>query len=238
MQFLKDQSLIRFDEKNHKYFTKDGKELLSVTRFIELFKEGFDPTGSILTSCAIKRGISEEELQQEWTDKKNIAADFGTKFHADIESYLKTGHIKRTENADLIRYFKKNYPAKGKYYSEVVLFDEEFSICGTTDILDVHSDVVDCQDFKTNAKRLDNYSYGKKFYEPISFLDAGKLNGYVIQISIYSYILIKKYDLWPGKDHCIYWINRKKRIIEKIPITLMLQSIESMLDWYKRGLIK
>lgn len=230
MKFLDDAKLIEFDEPTHKY-TLDGKKLISATTFIDLFATKFDSTGEILTKCAIKEGVSEKVLKKRWNDKRDKAARIGTKIHSCIEYYLNTGKIKKNKYSEIVKHFSQ-YKFQGKLFSEIRIWDADLGICGTADLLEVLSNKIIIRDFKSNEKKPTDYSFGKYMKYPISHLPDSKITKYELQISLYLYILSSKYGYEIGEGNCIYWINRKKNIIEEIPITLRLDEITSMIAHY------
>lgn len=231
-KFIEDQKLIKFEETSHLYKTLDDKELVSVTTFIQKFSEDFDSDGSILARCALKEGISEKELKKIWLKKGKDAADFGTKFHADIEFFIKNNKIKKNKNAPIIQNFKENYKPSGEVFSESIIFDEDIGIAGCVDIIELHNNQIVVKDFKSNAKKPTDYSFGKNMKYPISHLPDSKLTKYELQISLYLYLLSSKYNYEIGEGNCIYWINRKKNIIEEMPVTLRMDEITAMIAHY------
>ena len=235
MNFLDDQKLITFDEKLHKYYTKDGKELMSVTRFIELFTNPFDPDGSILKNKAQKLNLEPSALKNQWDRKRDDAASRGTIFHYDFNQYLRKKIIPKGKNGEIIKKLTEEHPFKGKVYSEVVLFND--FICGTADIIEVIKDgTINIKDFKSNEK-LSTYSFGKYMFPPLNHIPDGKVQRYELQINIYLYLLCSKYDFWPGIDNCIFWVKIDKGKVEKIPVPLRVKEVEDMIEFYKRGLM-
>lgn len=236
MKFLDDAKLIDFDEKSHVY-KLNGKELISATTFIDLYATKFDHTGEILTRCAAKEGVSEKVLKKRWNDKGIKAAAIGSKIHAGIEHYLNTGKIRKNQYSEIFRHFSE-YKYKGKLFSEIRIWDDSINICGTADLLEVIDNQIVIRDFKTNEKKPTGYSFGKYMKYPISHLGDSKITKYELQISLYLYILASKYNYEIGPGNCIYWVNRKKNIIEEIPINLRIDEIMAMIaDYtYKKSL--
>lgn len=230
MKFLEDAKLIQFDEPTHKY-TFNGVELISATTFIDTFATKFDESGEILKRCALKEGVSEKELKKRWNDKGVKAASIGSKIHAGIEHYFNTGKIRKNKYTEIFKQFAQ-YKYKGKLFSEIRIWDADIGICGTADLLEVLDNKIVIRDFKTNEKKPTDYSFGKNMKYPISHLPDSKLTKYELQISLYLYILASKYNYEIGEGNCIYWINRKKNIIEEMPVTLRMDEITAMIAHY------
>ncbi len=189
--FSKDSSKVVFEPKSHTYtFLPTNKKFISVSTLVSKYKPVFDPNNEILKRCALKEGISEEELKQRWEDKKNIACEFGTKIHADIENFIKTGDIVNNENKEFVKQFSK-IKFKGKLFSEVLLYSDLYSIAGTTDliqVLDKRSLVI--WDFKSNES-IKKKAYWKPEYMfyPLNHLPNLNFFHYRLQLSTYSLLL-------------------------------------------------
>jgi hypothetical protein len=232
MKFLDDSKKIHFDEPTHVY-SVNGNRCISATQFIEKFQNKFDEDGSILKRKAEQAGISESKLQKQWDDKKNKAGDYGTLFHANIENYINTGKIKKNKYSNIIRHFSDTFKFRGDLFSEVVLFDEELLISGTCDLVQIiDNKIVQCHDFKSNEKPISDFSFGKRMLPPVQHLNDSKLNRYFLQISLYLYLLSTKYGYEIGENNFIFWLNRRKEELQKIPVQLKINEIMLMIAHY------
>lgn len=229
MQFLDDAKKIHFDEKAHEYSIGEQK-FVSVTSFIDTFSNPFDPDGAILARKAKELKTTPEQLKQVWQAKGEAAGAYGTLVHESVEHYLNTGKIKRNEHAATIKKFSKSFKFKGQLFSEVVLFDQELGISGTSDVVQIIDDqIVQVHDFKTNEKPLTDFSFNKKMLPPISHLNDSKLNKYFLQITLYLYLLSSKYGYEIGKNNYIFWLNRKTAEFEKILVQLKMEEVFAMI---------
>lgn len=231
-QFIKDQDKIVFEPIKHKY-SINGKELMSVTQFIDLFTNPFDPTGEILIRCAQKEGMTPKALKKIWNQKGTKGANRGTKWHKSIEYYLLNNKIRKNKVTDLVKYFRDNFGEfGGDIYPEVRAFSQEVGICGTTDVCQIiDNKVLNIFDWKSN-KKIDDWSFGKKMKYPLEHVNDSKLQRYTIQVQIYSYLLCSKYGYVPGNDNCIFWVDQKKRQITKIPINIDYSNVMNMFSFY------
>lgn len=236
-QFLLDARNLIFNQKEHTYFF-NNKELISVTNFIDIFSWPFDPDKSILNRCAAKRGISPSKLQKEWEKTGTDAASLGNQWHSSIEYYINTGKIRKNKFTDMVQTFIKEYTLNGQVFSETRVFSEELLISGTVDVLEViDNKYLNVKDWKTN-KKIDDWSFGRKMKYPLEHLNDSKLQKYILQVQIYSYLLCSKYGYTPGNDNCIFWIDKKKREIKKYPVEIDYGNVLNMIaDYtYKKSL--
>lgn len=231
MKFIEDAKEIHFDEDKHVY-TYQNQELISVTTFISRFANKFDEDGSMLANKAQKLGISKSQLQKQWDAKRDRAAKDGTFWHETIEHYLNTGKVRKNKFSHLVEEFK-NFTFRGKVFSEVLLSLPDIGLAGTSDIVQIIDDkIVQVHDFKVTEKRPSDFSYGKYMKEPISHLPDSKITKFSLQISLYMYILSVRYGYEIGDNNSIFWINRKKSAIERIPIELKLNEVIDMIAYY------
>jgi hypothetical protein len=229
---------IRFEEKEHRYFDKNGKELLSVSKLISNYKEKFDESGEILARCAARDGIEPIELRKQWDKTRDDAALRGTHFHNQVEYFIKTGKILDESDKDIIEKFAK-LEFSGELYSEVILGSSELGICGTADLIVLKDkNTFTLHDFKTN-KKLDKHGFydrNKRQYKmmlpPISHIRDGNYFAYSIQLSIYQF-LMEENGYWADEVPEILYINPKSREIERHPILNLRKEAIDIIEHYK-----
>ena len=219
---------VTLEPKNHKYYTKDGTELESVSSFIKRFCPPFDPDGSILNGSAVKKGVEPEELRKQWDKIRDDACVRGIEFHEEIEYYIKNREIRDSKYKDLIKNFALQYKISDRVYSEVIIGNLELGLAGTIDVLDVRKNYVLVQDLKSN-KSISKYSFGRKMLSPLDNHWDSNYNRYVFQISAYCYLL-DSLGYWIGNDLNIFWVNFAKNRVEKIPVEYRRKDVELMLN--------
>ena len=82
---------VEFEEASHIYRTlKNDKEIkyISGTSFLGNFFPQFDPTGEITKRCALKAGISVDELKKQWSNKGKESCRLGTRTHELCEDII------------------------------------------------------------------------------------------------------------------------------------------------------
>ena len=224
---------INFDEKEHKYSTKDGKPLISVSQLIHLYCQPFDPDGSIIAKCAAKEGISVSELRIRWDQERDKASDKGHNFHASVEHYIKTGKIKNNEFKEIVKEFS-GFEFAGKLHSETIIFKEDDGIAGTVDLIEeLPNGEIAILDFKTN-KSLRKFAFGKKtMLPPLDSVPDSIFHHYVVQLSLYAYMMDCR-GYWINSLGILY-INPKTGKIEHHETPYLRKEVISMLEHYKQN---
>jgi ATP-dependent exoDNAse (exonuclease V) beta subunit len=195
----------------HTYHDNLGRELRSVTRFINNFVPQFDFEKKS-KDYASKYGMNVEEVREKWTKKNKDSTDFGTKIHSLIESSLNKKLVEpgpffkpvKSITDELIESFN------GKYLTETVVYDMEHLIAGTSDLIVDNEASFSVVDFKTNKQIKYTNDFEDKFLlRPISHLPNSEYFKYSLQLSFYAYF----YSNYTGKavDRlCFYWLKRTK----------------------------
>ena len=204
--------MIRFNEKEHKYTKKSGREYISVTTFIATFKQkvnwdqmaGFC-AGKISSTGNDYRKMNKKEILIAWKINTKNALRKGSKYHDKKEMEIlyknqtlkKHIHIKgkgkRTNK--LFQGYQDHIDLKeleaGITYPELRLYLDKHKIAGHADLVRVlPNGYVDVEDYKTNAKPLSKKGFnGKKLKAPLDFLDDCDYIHYSLQLNIYGYIL-------------------------------------------------
>jgi ATP-dependent exoDNAse (exonuclease V) beta subunit len=198
-----DKSVV-FDSVSHTY-TKNGKKLISVTTFINQFKNKFD-SDYHSKRIAKKENKTQEEILKLWSDKAKKSCEIGTAIHKIFEDYIdgKFSVISNEIEIDFmdldIEYLIDFYP-KSKV---AIQFIKDFFISGRltpvyTEYI-VHNDFLAGQvdlickdkdnnyyilDFKTNDK-IETFSYNKKMLGVFKDINDCNFYHYSLQLSIYK----------------------------------------------------
>lgn len=185
---------------------------------------------------ARKRGISQEEVLAEWKENNKNACTYGTKIHAIMENYIKTGE-KLPEYNELYLSFDEitgELFKSSTVYSELMVHNDEYEICGTADLIIDHGDEFSIGDFKTN-KAFEFYShYNKRLLDPIAHLSECQYNEYTLQLSLYAHF----YSLMTGKKcRCLFLMYKAPDSMKwvRIPCSFMQHEIMVMLKYYQRN---
>lgn len=205
--------MLTFQAENHKYTSIDPNEQIewtSVTSFVGLFKQKFDPLPQAVKSAKNKRskwyGMTVEDILEAWSSEGKRATDLGTWYHDQRERDL-TDHITIERSGIEVPIIKPLYDGLVKLapdqklvdgvYPEHFVFLKSAGICGQSDRVEVVKQHVDIIDYKTN-KEIKKESYknfeglSQKMLGPLSHLDDCNYNHYALQLSIYMYIILRQ----------------------------------------------
>lgn len=235
MIFLPDQHKLEFDEPSHTY-TFEGQKLESVSKILSYYSIPFDHDGKIVARKAAEGGITVLEQKAIWEKKGLDSRIKGTAFHADVESYLKTKRIPDTSNKKLVKQFSK-IKFKGTLYSEIRLFNLNFGIAGTTDLIEVLKDnSISISDHKTSqAKKMTRFSFGRKMLYPLNHIWDSPLDKYELQLSTYAYMLEEAG--WWVRDLTIFHIDYDKEQIKQFSMQNRRKDVINMLEHYRENKI-
>lgn len=194
---------IEFEERTHKYTSLIDNQLVtyvSGTQFIHKFFSPFDADGEIAKRCALKEGVSVEEIKARWSKAGKEACETGTRVHEcceDIENGLKDlrntprdeREAKLFENAtSMAKRFYDNLDILG---IEKIVFSPSLKIAGTIDLLARSRNTGDfiLIDHKTN-KSIDLEDKWNKFaLHPLEHLHDINSVHYGLQLNLYEYLL-------------------------------------------------
>ena len=198
---------IAFYPENHLY-TIDNISAPSVTTIISKFFPEFD-TVYWSNRKSFELGLPPEEIALQWKKKGEKAAQKGTFLHEQIEKYYLQQQYQQTEEFHLFEQFANEHNHLKPYRSEWRIFDEDFHIAGTIDLIVENNGVFEIYDWKRSKKVVS--IYGKPITENDWQCGIGKLqdipdtsyNRYSLQQSLYRYILERKYDLKISKMYLI-----------------------------------
>lgn len=213
--------MIKFIDKSHQYFSDDGRELISVSKLVKKFQVHKDWKKIARLSAAKKTKNGEpttaEELLKKWEVNNKFSADVGTLFHSIKEEELlsqnqpiffnEACNIKKCGRDENFKYsIPINRLENNTVYAELMIYDEEYMVCGQSDKVVVVDNRINIMDYKTDKEIPFNAYQSKfeppeKFLPPISHLDYCRGNEYSLKMSLYMYMLWKsnRGRLRPGK---------------------------------------
>lgn len=193
---------IEFNERFHTY-TLNGKQLKSVTKVCDQFKEPFDREG-ISRRKAEETGVSQAEILAEWDAKGAAGREKGQRVHEHIRSVLTGVGVGPTDDPFLaMNETLPEYEAFDRFWSaafgvigdlfrcEWVIGDEKLGVGGTVDAV-FYSKVsgeYHIFDWKTNARFSVTSPWRKWLKPPFADLAECDLNYYSLQVSLYALIL-------------------------------------------------
>ena len=227
--------MIVFNEEAHTYTnSKTQERYISVTTLLGKYKTPFDKDKHSLR-VAEREGVTQEMVLEMWQKENKKATDRGTKIHKLMENYVSFGE--KTEDYD---WLYKSYDKAVSYtierfkkiYSENLLYNDEFKIAGTADLIYDHGDYFTIGDFKTNKKFNYTSDFNEHFKSPIEHLLYCEFNNYALQMSLYAYM----YEISSGKK-CkkivVFYLKEDKWI--PIHCNYMKSDIKNILQHYQQN---
>lgn len=188
------EGTVAFSEEDHMYLNVEtGEQMISVTTYLKQFSEPFNRM-DISEKCAVKRGITQEEILQEWDD----AATMGTFVHQIFEDYADciepiVDHQKYPKGEVAQKFIKENFDTGLLVPVEVEMIVHDFglNIAGQLDIL-VEDEEANLwiYDWKTNEE-IKRSNWYNKMKAPFSHLDDCHYNKYTLQMNTYRQLLEK-----------------------------------------------
>lgn len=191
----------------HTYSDKSGKVYKSVSSILSTIKPKFDLEQKAFEYSTRKKMPLNDVLAL-WEDKKNTGLSYGTDVHENVESYFIDREIKNPRYKDIVEnIFKDVYDKDG--CNELICFDKDKGICGTSDYVVFGENTFDISDFKTNKKfNFENQYDDKYLLEPVSHLPNSEYFIYALQLSFYANMIEKLTGLKCGSLN-IFWLKRQ-----------------------------
>jgi ATP-dependent exoDNAse (exonuclease V) beta subunit len=232
---------ITFTEEGHRY-TVDGDDssYVSVTTLIHRFFPHFDAPKVIAKIIASPKspyyGMQPDEVQAMW----NLATLQGSHLHEAIEVFFDQiadfGSIPEVaahsvEFGYFLDFFRDHVVGKMKpYRSEMYVFDENISVCGSIDMLFAspdNDDEIFIFDWKRSKEIRTSSPFGKGL-RCLGHLDDCNFNHYSLQLNMYKFILESKY----GKKvvgMALVILHPRHSSYQVIPIKAMDAEIQAIL---------
>lgn len=214
-----------FIEDGHYYLCNGKRVGISTTGLISQYEQEFD-SDSISKMVADKRGISQEEVLEEWrienlhsTIKGSLVHEFAQSLWEGKEYKFDYSNIPKEIDLDRLKSdIEKLIPQAKQFYEdykdmyeligcEIYLGDEDYDECGATDIvfLNKYTNEIVIADFKTNKKiEYESYKH-KKMLLPLEKYDDCNYVHYSIQLSDYKYKFEKNTGFKVAETFIIYF---------------------------------
>ena len=240
---------IKFHEEQHFYTLNDYKFGISATSLIETYGQEFD-SDSASQMVANKRGISQQEVLNEWKKENEFSCIKGSCIHLKAQSLwmgtnYEIDYNTINNNIDKNR-LKKEYDIMSKqainFYNdykdmydmiqdEFIVWSKEFDIAGSIDGIMYNKYTQQCciLDFKSNKDLQFESKYHKKMKVPLHKLDDVNGQHYYIQLSIYKY-LIEKYTNIKVDETFIVYFNINADNYEIIEIPYLEKEVKEILE--------
>lgn len=217
---------IRFYDSDHSYYI-GNKKVGSVTSLLSKYEPPFEKDKWSRIK-ADERGITQEEILNEWRYKNKHATFEGNVLHDYIENYLNNKvfsypdadeekEIKWEDIQDTYKIMEQQFhnfynDILGKMIpirSELVVGDDEWNLGGMVDqvFYNKKHQSIQIWDWKTNT-RLKTSNKFENFYPPLSHLSKCEFNKYSLQMSAYKLMIEKHTNIKIGGCYLV-WFNEE-----------------------------
>ena len=127
---------LEFDEPTHRYSLNGVSISVSVSGIVNQFKKPF-PFEEKSKKVALEEGVTQQEIKDRWTNKKNKACELGTKVHLFGEVYPFNRHLKPKDGFEqaIVKFWNDLPPHIIPVMMECRMFHLKHLFGGTSDIL-------------------------------------------------------------------------------------------------------
>ncbi|MDD2306063.1 MAG: hypothetical protein PHP53_15285 [Prolixibacteraceae bacterium] len=218
-------------------YTVDNAPMPSASSVISRFFPEFDAEYWSYRK-APELGMTPEEVAVMWKSKGEKAALEGTYLHEQIENYYLGIDYHRTPEFHLFEKFINYHKTIEPYRTEWRIFDEDYNIAGTIDLISKNGNGIEIYDWKRSKKVINSLTGNPITDNPwqsgvgaLTDIPDTSYNRYCLQQSMYRYILERKYDLNISKMYLVviypeyetyhkvevpYWKERVKYILNSL----------------------
>jgi hypothetical protein len=201
---------ITLDSKTHTYSTRQGINYKSVSALIDQFVPFFDFEQKSY-DYAKKYGIPVEEVRSNWREKNKNSTVFGHTIHTNIEKLITE---QKTEHKDkiydqIIKEVNKFNTKGSQLLTEQIIYNDEYKIAGTSDLIVDRKNDFDIIDFKTNKKIKFENPFNELLLYPVHHLQNAEYFKYSLQLSLYA-LMQEKLANKKAYRLVMFWFKRKK----------------------------
>ena len=224
---------VKFDEPTHTYRnTETDERYTSATQLISKFKKPFDSQYHA-ERVAKREGVPVEMVLESWEHEKEKSIVKGKNIHSLLENYVRYGETEK-DYTWLYKSFEKQREKlvgkSKKVYAEKLLWNHEYKLAGTCDLLYEHDSNFTILDYKTNKVITAFSKYNEYLLPPVDFLSYCEYNVYALQLSIYAYMFEQLSNKKIRNLHILY-LNEDKFISFNVPY--MRQETKLLLEAHK-----
>ena len=228
---------IEFYTEPHVY-TIDKVPAVSVSTIIDKFFPVFD-TEYRAAQKAPSLNMSPLEVEEMWKKKGELSAKNGKILHQQIEKYFLNKEVSTSKEFGLFKDFLISNSQINPFRTEWRIFDEEYLVAGTIDLVSKNNNDYEIYDWK-RSHRIIGLDKNPKIKNDFGDVGIGKLahiddtpfNRYCLQQSMYKFILEKNYGI-SIKAMYIVVLHPDYANFYKFPIPYFKKEIEYILSSLK-----
>ena len=236
-----------FFPQDHHYEYKGKRVGISVTTFYALYENEFDEQG-MAEKVARKENKNPQDVIDEWHYKRDFSCEKGTATHEYIQSRFngqKYQQLNFDNSVEYLEALKKCQQQADNFYNdykdklehiadEYTIGSQEYDIASNIDHLfrDKETGGIILVDYKSN-KEISGYNkkaYKKAMKPPLDHINDDAYHHYMIQLSIYKY-LVEKYTSLQFEDMFIVYFSEINENYEIIKLPYLKDEVEKILEW-------
>lgn len=228
---------------DHHYEYKGKRVGISVTRLIEEYTQPFDAE-TIAQRVALKRGVSTQEVLDEWQQKNEWSCEKGSLGHEHVQlNWEDLYHPIWFDDEEKRIIINKIFIQGDNFYNdykdklelianEYVVGTMDFDVASAIDALFVNKATggLVLVDYKTNSDIHKNEKYAKFMQAPLQHLKDTILNHYNLQLSIYKF-LVEKYADVKVDEMFIVYMSENIDNYEIISVEYLEKEARELLEW-------
>lgn len=175
------------------------------------------------------------KIIQCWKEKGKKASSEGTFLHLQIEKYFLEQKYERTEGFHHFENFINEHKNLEPYRSEWRIFDSEYNVAGTIDLIVKDENEFSIYDWKRSKSIINSRgelirtNQWQRGIGVLNHLDDTSYNRYCLQQSLYKYILENNYALSIKKMYLIV-LHPKYGNYYKIEVPYLEEEVKSILN--------
>lgn len=225
--------MIIFNADNHTYTNSlTNEKYISVTTLLGKFKSEFEKL-KVAQIVADRKGIPVEAVLEEWEKINKDSKEYGTAVHKALEDFCRHGIVDPAYEK-IIKQFKKlgDFSEKSGTLLEHLVYNHQYQIAGTSDIIKPDGVYFDVFDTKTNKKINFFSKYNRTLKYPLEHLEDCEYNSYALQLSIYAYF----YSQLTGRkvrQLAIFHYDREDEVFNRYPVPYLKNDVEIILACYR-----
>jgi hypothetical protein len=221
--------MLSFDKVTHSYKNiHTGDAYVSATTLINKFKKKFD-ADFYAKKSAEKEGVTPEEIKARWKKMNDESKVKGSSIHEAIDAFNTTGKINEQYKELLLALEALNLYDLKKTKCEELVYNHDYRLAGTADIIEDMGSSFNVYDFKTNKKFNLNSLYNSYLLDPISHLSECEYNIYALQLSLYAFMYKSMTGKRVGKLAIVYLNSNNKPEVYNTPY--LYTDIQKMLNY-------
>lgn len=217
---FKQDSKLAFEPGEHIYLFDGKTQLTAVSNVISQFFPAFDAFG-LSYKVALRDGLSQEYVLEQWDCNGQEARDIGTFLHAQIEAFLTNRPVsdhthfsysgqyfnvdKNVSIKEELTYFKSFLSENPitPFRTEWHICDTDLKIAGTIDLLCRNGNSFDIYDWKRSRKASPSERVWHNGINGLQHIPDISFYHYAIQQNLYKYILEKNYGIIVGNMYIV-----------------------------------